>query len=169
MKVRIIPSENEYDGNDIVKITYNNNSRYTLGTEPVSAKEFSEIKKRVAKKELVGIHVWAYVHSGSMVRAADTNPFSCQFDSGLSGIAYMTRESAIAEFSNGSKRLTSKAKEMAIKYIIAVVDEFSAYLEGNVWDVIATDDDGNFIDSIYSIVGYENAEKEVDIMINGIT
>ena len=74
------------------KITYNVHSRYRLGNEPVSLERFEAITKGVERGDLIGLPVYAYVHSGETIA---TTPFSCPFDSGRSGWVYCTLEEAL--------------------------------------------------------------------------
>lgn len=114
----------EHYEDDLVTITYSNRSRYKLGTEAISTEEFEALGER---DDIVALPVYAYVHSGLTIA---TTPFSCPWDSGRSGWAYMSRESAIKEF--GKKILTKAVRAKAEAYIKAVVDEYASYLEGDV-------------------------------------
>ena len=73
------------------KITYNSIS-YRLGNEPVSLERFEAIDRGIKRGDLIGLPVYAYVHSGETI---STEPFSCPWDSGRSGWVYCTTEAAL--------------------------------------------------------------------------
>ena len=106
------------------KIYYLNKSRHRLGTAPVSGDEMAEISLKIKQGALIGLPVYAYVHSGV---ALATTPSSCGFDSGLSGFIACTPEDACAWYGN----------EMANTEILEVlrneVEEFSKFLAGDVY------------------------------------
>ncbi len=77
------------------RITYNVHSRYRLGNEPVSLERFEEITRGVERGDLIGLPVYAYVHSGETIA---TTAFSCPFDSGRSGWVYCDRLNALKKF-----------------------------------------------------------------------
>lgn len=139
------------------EITYNARSRYTLGTEGISDDRFNEICRQVRDGELIGIPVYAYVHSGASIKAAWTNPFGCPWDSGQSGWAYCSKQRAISEF--GNKIMTKKVREAAIKCLIGEVETFNMYLNGEVYGWIV-EVDGEEVDSCWGIYGLEYAESE---------
>ena len=117
-------------------------SREYLGTENVSRDRLDEISKGLRDGSLIGLPVYAYVHSGSTIR---TYPFDCPWDSGQSGLVYCTKEKAIEEF--GKKVLTTKAREMALSCLRSEVEAFDQYLRGDVYGVIVErvkrDEDGD--------------------------
>ena len=129
------------------KIYYLNKSRYRLGTAPVSGDEMGEISLKIEQGALIGLPVYAYVHSGV---ALATTPFSCGFDSGLSGFIACTPEDACAWYGN----------EMANTEILEVlrneVEEFSKFLAGDVY-VIKILVDGEEKDVVGGYYGFDYA------------
>ena len=150
-------SESPAEWDNVGQITYNARSRYILGTEGISNDRFDEIERQIESGELVGIQVWAYVHSGTTIKAASSNPFSCRWDSGRSGWAYCTKEKAIAEF--GKKIMTKKVREAAIKCLIGEVETFNMYIGGEVYGWIV-EVDGEEVDSCWGCYGFDYAESE---------
>lgn len=118
-------------------ITYNPRSRYVLGTEVATADEDDAIAKGIRTGSMIGTPVWAYVHGGASLTAAETNPYHCQWDSGRSGYVYITKEAARAFF--GVKRMTKTLKERVLNTLRADVEEFSAYLNGEVYGFVIRD------------------------------
>lgn len=117
---------------DIVKITYPSSSRYRLGDTPVTQEESASLGRQMNVGEIVGVPVWAYVHSGSTIKAAESNPFNCPWDSGRSGLAYMTFDDMVREAPEVAVADSDK-KEWAEKYIKSVVEIFDAWLRGAVY------------------------------------
>lgn len=144
-------------GSNLGEITYNGRGRHCLGTEGVSNDRFEEISRQVLDGELIGIPVWAYVHSGSTIKAAWDNPFGCPWDSGRSGWAYCTKEKAIAEF--GKKVMTRAVREKTIRCLIGGVETFNQYLSGDVYGWIV-EVDGEQVESCWGCYGFKYAESE---------
>lgn len=159
--------ENPGEWDNVGKISYVSD-RYTLGTEHVSREQNEEIGQGIEDGTLVGLCVYAYVHSGSTIRTA---PFSCPWDSGLSGFVYCTREVAVREW--GKKILSKKVKEKALAYLQGEVKAFDQYLTGDVYTVcterVERDEEGEevsceMLDSCCGFYGLEYAQEEAKIM-----
>nr|QMS47935.1 hypothetical protein WG33_0134 [uncultured bacterium] len=97
-----------------------------MGTEYVKRERMDAIRDGIKSGELIGMPVFAYVHSGATIRAAETNPFNCPWDSGQSGFVYCTREAAKA--AAGSARLTGRIKAQALAALVAQVEAFDGEL-----------------------------------------
>jgi hypothetical protein len=135
-------------------ITYNARARYILGTRAISDEEFEHIGASIAKGKLIGMPVFAYVHSGVMLKAAEANPFTCQWDSGRSGWVYTEAHTLRSIY--GVKRLTKRIKEQALKDMRAQVEEFSAYLNGDCYGFIVRDIlTGESLDSCWGYYGLD--------------
>lgn len=134
LRVRIecdMDSESPASWDNFGEITYNARGREVLGTEAISNERFEEIGRGIDDGSLIGLPVYAYVHSGSTIA---TTPFSCPWDSGRSGWVYATREAAIKEF--GKKILTPKVKAHALHCLQGLVDTCNTYLMGEVYGYI---------------------------------
>jgi len=134
-RIRIIYDElYDYDVDDCCKIAYLNSSRYTTGTEAVSRERMHEIQAGLKSGELIGLPVYAYIHSGVTIR---TGRFSDQWDSGQTGYVYMKREDAIGWAGRkGGKHATRLTHEDRVKATAAcegVVKSYDQYLQGDVW------------------------------------
>ena len=116
-RIRIVP-DNDYQWNygDDVKIAYFAKSRHCLGTEAVTPERMAEIRDGVHSGDLVGLPVFAYIHSGV---ALSTTEFSDPWDSGRSGFVYSEDKSVTHDQLRG--------------YLAA----FNQYLDGDVWGFIA--------------------------------
>lgn len=154
---------------DIVKIAYLRRARRVLGTEAVTEERLDEINADIRAGKLVGVPVWAYVHSGATISTGKPlkggstarlrmNPFNCPWDSGRSGVAYMTREDALSQW--GHKRLSAQQKKRAEAFIDSVVEEFALYLQGECYGFKIVAPDGTVLDQCWGFVGMEHVEAE---------
>src|SRR5574344_2168297 len=106
------------DWYESVKIAYRKSSRYTLGNHEVTVAEMQEIEEKIKSGELVGLPVYAYVHSGV---ALSTLPFGDPWDSGQSGFVFGDPKHLAEEFGEDSD-----FKEI----LKSAVDTWSMYLQG---------------------------------------
>lgn len=128
----------EYD--NVGTIVYTS-GRYVLGDERISADAMGELLGDIRAGRLIGIPVYAYIHSGTVLKASWTNPFSCPWDSGMCGLIYCTPEKAQEEW--GSEADPTAA---ALKYLAGEVNTYSSYLAGEchgyVVERVYLDDEG---------------------------
>lgn len=136
---------------DLVTIGYTS-TRHCLGTKRCTADELAAIEKSGA----IWLPVYAYVHSGTTIA---TTPFSCSWDSGQCGIAWMSKEAAIANW--GKKAMTPKVREKAIAYIEGHVKTFDQWVQGDVWGYQIMGEDGEVVDSCWGFFGQDYAEQEM--------
>ena len=129
------------------KIYYFNRSRYRLGTTPVNSDKLDEIVLKIRQGELIGLPVYAYVHSGV---ALATTPFFCSFDSGLSGFIACSLEDATEWYG------AEMSKEGILEVLRNEVEEFSKFLAGDVY-VIKILVDGEEKDIVGGHYGFDYA------------
>jgi hypothetical protein len=83
----------------------------------------------VNKKDLaLALPVYAYEHSGITISLGS---FSCTWDSGILGMAYITKETVKKEF--GWMRLTKKRREHLTRILNAEIETYDNYLTGAVY------------------------------------
>lgn len=168
MKLEISPTEfvevaqdldpiSPADWDNLGEIVYSNSSRYTLGTKAVSQDTLKDIARQIEIGTLIGLPVYAYIHGNVRIKAAESSPFNCPWDSGQSGFVYASREQVFREY--GGKRMTKRIREAAKNLLRAEVNAFSQYLEGDVW-LITHVKDGEVIDCCGGYYGYEYAVQE---------
>lgn len=157
------------DWDNFGKIAYCS-SRETLGTERVSRDRLQQIAEGIAKGDLIGMPVYAYVHSGATIRCGQRlrdgtfipgNPFSCPWDSGQSGYVYVSKDAALKEFSR--QKISPNLRNKIIKMLAAEVETFDMYLTGDVYSVCTyqkVDGEWDLIDSLGSVYGLEYARDE---------
>jgi hypothetical protein len=127
-------------------------SRYVLGDKQVSLQEMREIEK---DKNNIVLPVYAYIHSGI---ALNTTGFSCPWDSGQSGIIYVSKEKIRNEFK--VNRISPALKEKVINILRNEVDIYSQYASGEVYGYRILDENKDVVDSCYGFFSYKEAEEQ---------
>jgi hypothetical protein len=106
--------------------------RYSLGDVKESNKwdsdDFQEFIEKENGKSIVALPLYLYDHSGITM---STGRFSCQWDSGCVGYAYIDKKEFIKEF--GKKRWTKELQEKAIDWIKSDVEVYDDYISGQVY------------------------------------
>ena len=133
--------------------------RYNLGDDHgYKSEDFDDwggLEKQLAKDgAAVALPIYLYDHSGLTLSTA---PFRCPWDSGQVGFAYMTEKDILDNFME--KRLTRDLEKRAEDLIRGEVEEYSSYLEGDVWCYDIKDEYGNVVDSCCGFYGYKYAEE----------
>lgn len=146
---------------------------YALGDEEIDPDGIRELQKC---KQNVILPLYFYDHS---VQAMSTRSFRgrahhADWDSGFCGIAYITREEWQAEHPEW-KNLTKKRQAKLEAYLDATVEEYSSYLQGEVYGYEITEIDydedgeeveGEVIDSCWGFIGditYCKSEAEASV------
>src|SRR5574344_2147069 len=135
------------DWYESVKIAYRKSSRYTLGNYGVTVAEMQEIEEKIKSGELVGLPVYAYVHSGV---ALSTSPFGDPWDSGQSGFVFAEPKQLAEEFGEDSN-----FKEI----LKSAVKDLNTHLQGDVY-VIRVFVDGEDVECIGGFYGLDYAKQE---------
>ena len=159
------PSNPQKDWDEFGEILYLERSRYVLGGRGVSNEEMRETAEN---PENIVLPVYAYVHGGATI---STGAFSCQWDSGQSGIVWISKADALKE--HGWKILTAKRREKVLEMLRGTVKTFDMYLTGEVYDlrIVRLDEDGepdnsDIVDSVGDYFGHEGAEEELQRMLD---
>lgn len=123
-RIRLIhDTDYQWDDGCGINIAYMKRSRECLGTEAVTEERMNEIRDGIADDTLLGLAVFAYVHSGATIA---TSPFSCPWDSGRSGFVYMSAEDAKGW----------PDKDSALKALDGYVKAFDTYMQGDVYGYV---------------------------------
>ena len=159
------PLDNEHG----VHITYRKGSRETLGNTPLDTIEHGEIKERIDAfrnpsrrykaalngedigEPLIGLPVYAYVHSGVALRTAS---FDCPWDSGQSGFIYVTPKTALSWM--GGKRLGKAKLAKVYENLEAIVEEFSMWCNGECYYYSIEDEYGSDVESLGGFIGMDS-------------
>lgn len=139
------------------KIYYVKGSRYRLGTVAADAGRMRKINNDIASGELVGLPVYAYVHSGTQL---STTPFSCPFDSGPAGFIACSREDAKGWFGK------DVPEERVLEVLRSEVEEFSKFLQGDVYNITIYVD-GKEEETVGGFYGFDYAVEEAKVMAEG--
>ena len=139
------------------KIYYVKGSRYRLGTVAADAGRMFEVSTGIATGELVGLPVYAYVHSGTQL---STTPFSCPFDSGPAGFIACSHEDAKGWFGK------DVPEDRVLEVLRSEVEEFSKFLQGDVYNITIYVD-GKEEETVGGFYGFDYAVEEAKVMAEG--
>lgn len=122
--------------------------------------QFSALLKQHHGATVV-VPVWHYTHSGMTIRAAASNPFHCQWDSGIMGLIFDT-PAGLKECGTPADRI-----EECLTGEVKVYDQ---YLSGEVYGYVIKDADDDEVDALWGIYGEEDeviamAKQELDATI----
>ena len=132
--------------------------RYVLGDRRVDSEE---ITKTLARKDVVSLPVYAYIHSGTCL---NTTGYSCPWDSGQSGIIFVTKEQIRKEYS--CKIVTKKIREKVLSVLRSEVETYSQFCEGQVYGYQIKEKDGEETDSCWGFFGLEYCKAEATQVAN---
>ncbi len=124
--------------------------RYNLGD--VQIKDQGYINEVLRRKDVEHLPLYLYDHSGITM---STSPFSCPWDSGQVGIIYATHEDIRKEFGpkgRALKHISSKARASAYKLMDQEVEEYDAFLRGDVYGYVILDKKGETVDSCWGFI-----------------
>lgn len=154
-------AENPADFGMLGAVTYSSRARYTLGTKAVNLEEHERIGREIEKGTLIGLPVFAYIHSGTVLQAAEANPFHCRWDSGQSGWVYTEPEKACQRF--GWKRVSKQRLEKVHQVLKFEVEVLGQYLNGEVYRFevqVFGEGRWNYVDSCGGYYGEDEAMAE---------
>lgn len=105
--------------------------------------------------DIVWLPLYLYDHSGITI---STGKFSCPWDSGQVGFAFITRADVLKEY--GGNRLTKAIIEKAENLIRGEVETYDTYLRGEVYGYVIEDEDGDHLDACWGFYGIDYATQE---------
>ena len=135
------------------------NSRYYRQSwdEQYSWREPEGLMEMLGKcKDIYALDVYLYDHSGITI---NTTGFSCQWDSGIVGCIFITREDVLKEYR--VKRVTKEVLNRVYKLLNAEVEELDAYRRGDVYGFIVTHKDGTE-DSCWGFIGIDHVKESAN-------
>jgi hypothetical protein len=98
------------------------------------------------------------------VASGDGNPFSCPWDSGQVGVAYITQETIDKEWATPGRRTDIEGKtpeERARAYLDGELSTYTDWCNGRVYYYVVEDTEGEHYDSCGGIYGEDEAEAEL--------
>ena len=146
-------TESPREWSNLGTIVYSPGSRHTLGDKTMYTDEMESIMRNV--DDYIHLPVYAYIHSEI---ALNTTGFTCPWDSGQSGIIYVSKADVRKEYKK--QRISTKLEETVCGVLRQEIATFSQYLEGDVYGFIIKDKDGGVIDSCCGFYGMEHCEQE---------
>lgn len=130
--------------------------RYRLGDEQAANTElygsWDEWLEGELGKDVIALPLYLYDHGGlAMSTEGWRYPFNDPWDAGQVGWIYVTKEKVRREY--GVKRVTRKVRDRVLAVLEAEVEEYSRWLEGDVYGYVLEDAKGNEIDSCWGFFG----------------
>lgn len=113
--------------------------------------------------KLLVLPLYLYDHGGITMR---TTSFNDPWDSGQVGFIYVKTDDVKQEW--GWKRLTKQRREHIETILKGEVEEYDAYLTGDVWYWVIEDTDGDYFDSCGGYYGYDYAKQEAEAALSTI-
>jgi len=105
-------------------------------------------------REIISLPVYKYEHGRIIL---NTYGFSCPWDSGQIGWIFTTKEKARKWFN--VKRLTKKVLQKVLDTLRKEVEQYSQYVDGEVYCVQIQDAQGEVIDTCGSLYSIEEARE----------
>ena len=113
-----------------------------------------EQQKRDGEPLALWLPVYLYNHSGL---ALSTEPFYDPWDSGQVGFIVATQKDMRTFF--GVERISKRVRTLAYKRLEAEVQTYHQYLSGDVWHYLIEDENGEIVDSLSGMYGYDYASE----------
>jgi hypothetical protein len=135
--------------------------RYNLGDAHRyhSPNDFQEAIEAGEIDPAVMLPLYIYEHGGiTMSTGGGRYPYNDPWDAGQVGWIYVSREAVRKEYSR--KRISRKTLECARQVLECEVQTYDQFLTGDVYYYRIEDDDGNLIDAVGGLYGYEYALEE---------
>ncbi len=127
--------------------------RRTIGDEELSEsmtqEELREKLTSEGEEVLALLPVYCYEHGGITISCG---AYSCSFDSGQVGWAYITKSRAVEMLGEGYDWASTSLEEYE-RYIREEVKAFADYLEGRVFGFVIKGRDGEVLDSCWGFLG----------------
>jgi len=128
---------------------YCKHSRYNLG----------DVYADKPEKKCISLPLYLYDHSGITM---NTTGFSCNWDSGQVGVIYVDIEKVKSDYK--WKRLTKNRTQQIKDSLKIEVETYDAFLTGDIYGFIITDNEDEEVDSCWGFYGYEYCQAEGERM-----
>lgn len=109
-------------------------------------------ERKSVYKDYIILPVYMYHHSGI---ALSLSPFGCPWDSGIGFVAYVKKSTLRNEYH--TKRVTKDVIERATNYLRGEIEDYDHYLNGEIYNVDVTDEEGKDVESCGGFLGLESA------------
>ncbi|MBC7325751.1 MAG: hypothetical protein H5T99_10630, partial [Moorella sp. (in: Bacteria)] len=136
--------------------------RYRLGDEEAKNtrlySNWEEWREGELGKDVIALPLYLYDHSGlAMSTRGDIYPFNDPWDAGQVGWIYVTLKKVRDWF--GVKKVTKKLRARVLEILRAEVEEYSRWLQGDVYGYVLEDAEGSKIDSCWGFFGTDWKEN----------
>lgn len=148
--------------------------RYDLGDKhDVTSDDFTGWKEveTYLKNKLYAVVIaplYLYDHSGLRIKIGSFHGLlpqgHAEFDSGQIGFIYITKDDLKKEFNK--QRISKKLLAKAEKILESEVEVYDQYVSGDVYYFSIEDEEGNHIDSLGGLYGYEYALEQAQEAID---
>ena len=118
--------------------------------QPTTEQEALELWIECVKAQFgatVVLPVWHYTHSGTTIRVAESNPFSCPWDSGLMGLIFDTPAGLK---SSGYTEWDADQIENSLQ---GEIEAYDMYLRGEVYGFVVESPEGDNVESCWGFYG----------------
>lgn len=113
------------------------------------------VVEEMKKQGFIVLPVYMYEHSGITL---STSPFSCQWDSGLLGIIYVSRKKVEEVF--GWKRITKERRKEIEGYLENEIKTYDQYVTGEIFGFVI-EEDGDEQDSCWGFYNLADMEGHI--------
>lgn len=129
---------------------------------------WDEMEQAIIRKEKAGVILPLYVfeHGGM---AINTTGFQCPWDSGQVGFIFISKQKMLKEY--GGKICTKQLKERVKQYLVAEVETYNQYLQGEVYGYEIwklgkkSGKEKKMIDSCWGFYGQDECMKEAEACV----
>lgn len=146
-------AEQPYECDEGVRIVilhrrYDDPAQGECGTDPDEVAAWVKANSR----EWFVSNLFMYEHSGVALRAGESNPFGCPWDSGQVGIVALKKD----EWGRGKGERNAKRME----YAKNVAEHYGQWMNGETYGYVVNDEDGEQLDSCCGFVGWDDVWSE---------
>lgn len=168
LTVKVVADDNDYD-HDSPREWCNLGTmvcwhrRVDLGDETIDTGQYESLAEMVeahAGENPIYVNLWLYEHSGmTMTATLPTvgNPYSCRWDSGQVGFAYVSVEKLIEEYGSD----TPEHRATALEVLMAEVETYDAYLRGDIAGFVIEDEDGDVLESCWDFYPSKSSKDDI--------
>ena len=154
-----------------------NHKNYNLGDDDYGIETYEELVDYLKEQEAeIVVKVWGYDHGGLSISTTRSGQFADEWDSGLLGVIYATKNDILENFTGWNsygirkpmrKYLTKKLRKMATRSLESEVRTYNRYLNNEIVCYTLYDKDGKEIDRLSGIYILDN-EDELDAVLSEI-
>lgn len=133
-------------------------SREHLGDKgtPTTTDEMEDFLEEEGKDNFYLFPIYLYDHGQITI---SLSPFSCRWDSGQVGWAYIEKK-VVAENAPSFSATITERLQLALEIVESEIKEYDCYLRGDIWGYIIKDETGKDVESCWGIYSEDDALSE---------